>query len=437
MSQLSPRVWRLSDRKGSPGLCCTEDGLFLADTPLLERQAAGFAVRPQADLETILSRGFGFKVSLDHVMSGLGTVASALNASDLCRARIAAVHLRIPNLPDAFARLDMQLEDAALKLDRIGKTTAAGDWTPAGGGWDPDKHPRAGTGPNPGWFAPTGGDDSNIGPTLVSDKPADDGRLHLPPGERDDEVADLLEWIANSKPGDTQAIRAEIRRLYSDVGDKMGASALNQALSDVLEDPSIETRQWVLDNYEIYTRTDPAEVGQFGDNLATEALLGPASRLLKPGAETATAAEEAVTAEGTAATEAASRVWGLGWGDRGRAIEKEIKATLPKGVVLADNFPVIDHSAGDLITSIKSIDLNAATYQQPEILARRIDQYVDNLAAFETRTWAGVEVTVTENTQRQLIIAVPKSNMSPAQQKVIDNAILRANNRVNVRIVPF
>jgi hypothetical protein len=371
-------------------------------------------------------------------MSGLDAVASALNAGDLCRARIAAVHLRIPDLPNAFARLDMQLEDVALKLDRIGKTTAAGDWNPAAGsGWDPDKHPRAGTGPNPGWFAPTSGGDSNISPTLVSDKPADDGRLHLPPGERDDEVADLLEWIANSNPEDTSAIRAEIQRLYSAVGDKMGASALNQALSDVLEDPSRETRQWVLDNYEIYTRTDPAEVGQFGDNLVTEALLGPASSFPKAGAEAATEAEEAATAAGTAATETASVLWRLGWGARGQAIETEIKATLPKGTVLADNFPVIDHSVGDLITSIKSIDLNAATYQQPEILARRIDQYVDKLAGFGTKTWAGVEVTVTENTQRQLIIAVPKGSISTVQQKVIDNAILRANNRVNVRIVPF
>jgi hypothetical protein len=52
----------------------------------------------------------------------------------------------------------MQLEDIDRKLERIAKTTAAGDWKPAGGGWDPDKHPRAGTSPNPGWFASTSGD---------------------------------------------------------------------------------------------------------------------------------------------------------------------------------------------------------------------------------------------------------------------------------------
>jgi hypothetical protein len=136
--EASQRIWRLSDQRSDLGLCCAEDGLFLGGTPLLEQQSNGFAARPQADLETVLSCGFGFSVSLDRVMGGLTTVASALNTGDLCRARSAAVHLRIPDLPDALARLDMQLEDVALKLDRIAKTTAAGDWNPAGGGgWDP------------------------------------------------------------------------------------------------------------------------------------------------------------------------------------------------------------------------------------------------------------------------------------------------------------
>jgi hypothetical protein len=53
-----------------------------------------------------------------------------------------------------------------------------------------------------------------------------------------------------------------------------------------------------------------------------------------------------------------------------------IKPKLPEGLDLADHFPVIDHATDEAITSIKSINLNAATYQQPQILARRIDQYV-------------------------------------------------------------
>lgn len=447
MFDLGQQIWRLSKQKEALGLCCDEDGLFLGNTPLLERRTSGFAPRPQGDLESIFSHGFGFAASLDHVMGGLTAVASALNAGDLCRARIAAVHLRIPDLPDEFARLDMQLEDLARKIDRVAKTAAAGDWNPAGaGGWDPDKHPRAGTAPNPGWFATTGGDgDGGIRPTRVSDEPDDDGRFHLPPGKRIDELGDLLEWIANAKPEDTQAIRGEIKRLYFDVGDRQGAAALNRALSDVLEDQDPRTRQSVLDNFEIYTRTDPAEVGQSGRDLLSGALLGPVSGMARP----AIASAEAEAMEGAAVTEAAtpagavaaeqtpSKVWGLGWAARGQAIDKAIKATLPKSANLADNFPIIDHATDTTITSIKSIDLNAATYQQPEILARRIDQYAKDVADFTTRRWGGVTVTASENTQRKLIIAIPRGAVSRVQQEIIDSAITRAQNRVQIRIVPF
>jgi hypothetical protein len=65
--------------------------------------------------------------------AGLATVASALNANDQGLARIAAVHLRIPDLPDQAARDAMEAADILIK---------SADWNPA-------LHPRAGTPPNP------------------------------------------------------------------------------------------------------------------------------------------------------------------------------------------------------------------------------------------------------------------------------------------------
>jgi hypothetical protein len=64
----------------------------------------------------------------------LATVAAALNADDQCRARIAAVHLRIPDLADHRARSEMEAEDTIIKS----------------ADWNPDLHPRTGTPPNPG-----------------------------------------------------------------------------------------------------------------------------------------------------------------------------------------------------------------------------------------------------------------------------------------------
>jgi len=81
-------------------------------------------------------------------MSGLETVASALNANDQCLARIAAVHLQIPDLPSLSARDALAAEDLLIKYarDEGGSTN-----------WNPALHPRTGTPPSPGWFASVDG----------------------------------------------------------------------------------------------------------------------------------------------------------------------------------------------------------------------------------------------------------------------------------------
>ena len=97
-------VWRLSEATaGNLGLACTENGLLLGQTPLIERRDGRFVARERAEIERLLKRGYGIEIAASRLMQGLATVASALNANDLCLARIAAVHLKIPDLPDARA----------------------------------------------------------------------------------------------------------------------------------------------------------------------------------------------------------------------------------------------------------------------------------------------------------------------------------------------
>ncbi len=60
------------------------------------------------------------------------------------------MQLRIPDLPGLLAGAALETEDRLIKTERGGDVLARA-------GWDPDKHPRAGTPPNPGWFAPTEG----------------------------------------------------------------------------------------------------------------------------------------------------------------------------------------------------------------------------------------------------------------------------------------
>ena len=64
-------------------------------------------------------------------------------------------------------------------------------------------------------------------------------------------------------------------------------------------------------------------------------------------------------------------VWRLGWAARGRAIEEAILGRLPSLRSIA-NFPVIDDFVKGVATSIKSLDLTAATYQNGAALTRKL-----------------------------------------------------------------
>jgi hypothetical protein len=130
-----PKIWRLSENTGDDnlGLACTEQGLVLGRTLLIERRDGRFVVRERSEIECLFSLACGREATAWRLMPGLATVASALNADDQALARIAAVHLRIPDLPDQAARDAMEAADILIK---------SADWNPA-------LHPRAGTPPIP------------------------------------------------------------------------------------------------------------------------------------------------------------------------------------------------------------------------------------------------------------------------------------------------
>ncbi|HLJ42792.1 MAG TPA: hypothetical protein VKT12_01140, partial [Candidatus Binataceae bacterium] len=143
------QFWRLSEASDDNlGLACTADGLLLGRTWLIERRDERFVAREQHEIKRLFGRAYADASAAERIMSGLGTVAAALNADDRCLACIAAVHLRIPDLPDLSARDSMEVEDALIKYARAEEPDAE---------CDPAKHPRTGTPPNPGWFAPSDG----------------------------------------------------------------------------------------------------------------------------------------------------------------------------------------------------------------------------------------------------------------------------------------
>jgi hypothetical protein len=122
---MTSKIWRLSENSGDDnlGLACTEQGLVLGRTLLIERHDGRFVVRERSEIECLFSLAYGHAATAQRLMSGLATVASALNADDQSLARIAAVHLRIPDLPDRAARDAVEAADVLVKYMRQGELT--------------------------------------------------------------------------------------------------------------------------------------------------------------------------------------------------------------------------------------------------------------------------------------------------------------------------
>ncbi len=114
-------------------------------------------------------------------------------------------------------------------------------------------------------------------------------------------------------------------------------------------------------------------------------------------------------------------VWGLPPLERGRLIEE----ALGRSPHLPFDFPVIDRMEDGIATSIKTMDLNAASYQIPSKLKSELAKQINAIAKFEGRAWKGVIVQPSEITGRALDIAIPRIP-SAEQQLVVNQAIQEA-----------
>ena len=116
---------------------------------------------------------------------------------------------------------------------------------------------------------------------------------------------------------------------------------------------------------------------------------------------------------------ASSSPWLLKPFARGQAIETSLGQNLPR------NFPVIDKFENGVATSIKSLDVNAASYQSAATLSRTLGGYIDDVAAFNGRSWAGVQIAPADILARGLDLAIPNAG-NAAQQLVFQQALLNA-----------
>jgi hypothetical protein len=156
------RTFSLAAR-GHGGVSCDADGVFVGDVALLQRLKIGGAgahwhVRPIDELEAELTAIYRLPIDTARKANALRLIAMALNRGDLALAAIATVQMRFPDPPPLAkgAETDREIARRALELHRSGLLKF----------WDPAKHPRAGEPPNPGWFAPINGDESESAPVV-------------------------------------------------------------------------------------------------------------------------------------------------------------------------------------------------------------------------------------------------------------------------------
>ena len=409
--------------------------MWLGHTSLIERRDGRFVVRERGEIERLLKRAYDGMQPVDRLMSGLATVASALNANDQCLARIAAVHLKIPDLPNAAVRDALKVEDSLIKYAR----------DESGADWNPALHPRTGAPPNPGWFAPTGGASrdaptvrlaENNDPTRRSDASPDavDNWVHLPPAKR----IDAIFW--NGWPMPSRRTNGQSARKLAATG---GASAtykavgtLNYMLSQVLKPGTTQhERQQILELIDNYSRYDPAEVAQFYDQLNDLLALFGTALLPRPLPKPPAVPPEIEFETATVALSAEQRavIWKLGPWPRGKVIDKIFR----RGSLHPLSRTIDDFVDGNVISN-KSVDLNAATYQKPPILLSRLSKCVDELEGYPGTDWGGDRIEPSDITRKVLRVIIPEGSMTPIRREAIEAARARALSKgLGFRVVEF
>jgi hypothetical protein len=146
------RAFSLAAERASGAVSCGVTGAFVGDVPLLQVIGTGptrqWVVRALPELNEELSAQYGLPIDIAAKAASLALIAAAFNRGDLAMAAIATVQMQFPDPPLTKGReTEHEVARRALELNRSRLLKF----------WDPAKHPRTGTPPNPGEFAPVPG----------------------------------------------------------------------------------------------------------------------------------------------------------------------------------------------------------------------------------------------------------------------------------------
>ena len=126
------RLWPRRPPDGAPplGLCCDAEGLSLGpSSPLIRHMTDDdgrplFRARSLFEINAVLSVGYGREIDASPFYRKLEQIAECMTDGEWTKASLAALHLRLPALPDRLALARLEEAEAILKV------------------WVPDLHPR-------------------------------------------------------------------------------------------------------------------------------------------------------------------------------------------------------------------------------------------------------------------------------------------------------
>ena len=107
-------------------------------------------------------------------------------------------------------------------------------------------------------------------------------------------------------------------------------------------------------------------------------------------------------------------VWKKGPAKRGEIIDDAL------GNNLGRNFPVIDKLENGVITSIKSMDLSAPSYQKSRDIYNKLKRDVDKLDEFKKQEWNNKSIRSNDYSSKRLEIAIPDMEITVEQRKGLE-----------------
>jgi hypothetical protein len=138
---------------------------------------------------------------------------------------------------------------------------------------------------------------------------------------------------------------------------------------------------------------------------------------------------ECETARLTFSAEPRAAIWKLGWGKRGKVLDRIFRQGN-----LHDLSRTIDDLVDDVAISNKSVDLNAATYQDFHRLLSRVSQDLEKLEAYSGTEWGGDIILDSQIAGRVLRLIVPEGSMTPVQREAIKAATRIARSK-GIRLI--